>query len=88
MIRGKIDVTQIEKARLFKGEKGTYLDFVLIETPNSQYSDFMIVQDVGKDERERGVKGNFLGNASTIRPQPERKPEPAAAPEQDDSIPF
>ena len=39
MITCKIDVTKIEKERLFKGEKGTYLDIVLIESPNNQYGD-------------------------------------------------
>jgi len=66
MISLKIDVTKIEKQRLFKGEKGTYLNCVLIETPNSEYSDYMIVQDVSKEERERGVKGTILGNAKIV----------------------
>ena len=66
MISLKIDVTKIEKQRLFKGEKGTYLNCVLIETPNSEYSDYMIVQNVPKEERERGVEGAILGNAKIV----------------------
>lgn len=66
-IVAKIDVTKIDKAKLFKGEKGTYLDVVLVETPNSQYDqDYMVVQSVSKQEREAGVKGAILGNAKIL----------------------
>lgn len=76
MIRCKIDVTKIDKARLFKGQKGTYLDLTLIETPNDQYGNsHMIVQDVGKEDREKGIKGAILGNAKTFG-----KSSPAAQP--------
>ena len=66
MIKAKINVLKIDNARLFKGEKGTYLDVVLIETPNSDYGDYMIVQEVTKEERLAGVKGVILGNASRL----------------------
>lgn len=71
MIKLHIDVTKIDKEKLFKGEKGTYLDCVLIPTPNSPYSDYMIVQDTTKEEREAGIKGTILGNAKELK-----KPEP------------
>lgn len=70
MITLKLDVSKINKDRLFKGAKGTYLDAVLIETPNSEYGDFMIVESVTKEEREAGVKGTILGNAKTIGSKP------------------
>ena len=82
MITLKIDVTKIDKNRLFRGEKGTYLDCVLIETPNSEYSDYMIKQSVSKEERENGVEGNILGNAKifatagTKDPQGNYEPDP------------
>lgn len=57
LIKAKIDVKKINKDRLFKGEKGTYLDITLIETPNGKYGEWMIVQDAPKDE-----KGTILGN--------------------------
>ena len=80
MIRGKIDVTKIVKAQLFRGKKGTYLDIALIETPNDQYgNDYMIVQDPGKDARLSGEKGAILGNAKIVArrdvPQ-DREPPP------------
>ena len=60
----KIDVSKIDKSRLFEGKKGTYLDAVLIPTPDNEYGDtHMIVQSVSKEERLKGVKGEILGNA-------------------------
>lgn len=68
MITGKIDCTKIDKTKLFKGKEGAmYLDIVLIDTPNSKYGHtHMIVQQVTKEEREAGKKGNVLGNAKII----------------------
>jgi hypothetical protein len=68
MIVLKIDVTKIDKSRLFEGKNGAkYLDAVLIETPNNQYGDsHMIAQSVTKEERLAGVKGAIIGNAKTI----------------------
>ena len=64
IIKLSIDVTKIEKETLFKGKKGTYLNAALIPTPGNQYGDdYMIVQDISKEEREAGRKGNILGNA-------------------------
>lgn len=69
IIRINIDVTKIDKKRLFKGKKGVYLDATLLPTQNSQYDDtHMIVQDVSKEEREQGIKGAILGNARELEP--------------------
>lgn len=99
MITGKIDVTKIDKARLFKGERGTYLDVVLIETPNGQYGDYMICQGVSKEERQAGVKGAILGNAKNFnkggnRPATSHQPQtkfpdvPSSVPGDDSRVPF
>jgi len=66
MITAKINVNKIEKHRLYRGEKGIYLNCILIETPDSEYSDFMIVQEVPKEERKAGNKGVILGNAKIL----------------------
>jgi len=87
----KIDVTKIEKARLFKGEKGTYLDAVLFyDTDADQYGqNGMIVQSVTQDERQKGVKGPILGNAKMIG-QPQNIAPQAAGSSSDptDDLPF
>jgi len=66
MISIKLDVKKINKSRLYVGTKGTYLDAILIETPNSEYGDYMIVESITKEEREAGVKGTILGNGKII----------------------
>ena len=66
MISLKIDVQKIDKSRLYKGVKGTYLNAVMIETPNSEYGDYMIVEDISYEERQQGKKGTILGNAKIV----------------------
>ena len=66
MITGQINVEKINKERLYKGGKGTYLNFKLIPTPNSEYGDYMIVESTTKEEYEAGVKGAILGNGKIL----------------------
>ena len=94
VINLKIDVSKIDKARLFKGEKGLYLDAVLIETPNSQYAEYMIVESISKEERDAGNKGTILGSGKVFKQadaQQESKPSNNEAPppgEDNDPLPF
>lgn len=93
MITCKLDVTKIDKSKLFKGEKGTYLDIVLIETPNGKYGDWMVCQSVSKEERAAGVRGAILGNGKNFEKRSGGAARPAAkAPPKDDDgdsdIPF
>jgi len=65
----KIDVSKIDKARLFQGKKGTYLDATaFIDLDNvSEFGDSgMITQDVTKEEKEQGQKGAILGNSKVF----------------------
>ena len=65
----RIDVTKIDKTRLYKGAKGTYLDMVtFIDTENvDQYeNNGFIAESVSKEERAAGVKGTILGNSKII----------------------
>lgn len=65
----KIDVSKIDKNRLFKGEKGMYLDatvFVDVDQLDQYGNSGMITQDVSKDEKQQGVKGNILGNCKVF----------------------
>jgi hypothetical protein len=61
----KIDVTKLDKARFYKGQKGTYADLnILVDL--DQTDDYgnhgFITQSVTKEEREAGVKLPILGN--------------------------
>lgn len=89
----KIDVTKIEKQRLFPGKNGRkYLDAVLfLEDQPDQYGQSgMIVQSVSKEERQAGVKGPILGNVKVIGQQAPSQPKQTESnfEEQEDDLPF
>lgn len=98
----KIDVTKIDKARLFKGKKGTYLDlttFIDTDNPGEHGDHGFIAQSVSKEEREQKVQTQILGNC-TVFYTSESQQQTAAQPAQhqpapsgniddfDDDIPF
>ena len=65
----KIDVLKIEKARLFRGAKGTYLDttvFIDLDEADQYGNHGMVTQDVSKEERQSDVKGPILGNVKVF----------------------
>ena len=64
----KINVKDIDKAKLYVGEKGVYLDAVIImKEENDQYGNIgMIVQNTTEEEQKAGIKGKILGNARII----------------------
>jgi hypothetical protein len=65
----KIDVTKIDKARLFEGKKGKYLDatvFIDLAFADEYGNNGMITQDVSKQEKESGERGAILGNAKVF----------------------
>jgi hypothetical protein len=91
----KIDVTKIDKVRLFKGEKGTYLDcttFIDIDEKDQYENNGFISQDVSKEEKNNGVQGNILGNCkvfwSNNSQEPRQQSNQANNPVPDDDIPF
>ena len=101
MITANINFDLIDTKRLFKGQKGRYLDLVLIETPDGKYGDYMVKQGLTKEEREAGVKMPILGNAKNFGGAPQgthmrspagsRKPAPREPEPQvptDDEIKF
>lgn len=58
-IKVKLNLSKIDKKKIFEGKNGKYLDIVLIESPNDKYgNDYMVVEDTKKDD----PKGNILGN--------------------------
>lgn len=80
-IGGSINVTNIDKDKLFVGKKGKYLEIVLLETPNDKYgNNFMIVQGATKEERLAGIKGRILGNAKFIGKDALKSDEPRESP--------
>lgn len=68
MIKIKLDVNKIDKSRLYKGAKGTYLDLVVYENeqPDNYGNDFSVKQDCTKEDRDNGVKMPYIGNGKRI----------------------
>jgi hypothetical protein len=87
----KIDVSKIDKSRLYKGQKGTYLDLTtFINTSElDQYdNNGFISQSMTKEEREGGVeKTPILGNVKVFYNE-ELVAEPAPQPAKPDSTTF
>lgn len=95
MIKFSIDVTKIEKPRLFEGKPRQtdggipkYLSGACLENRDGRDrfgNDGFIVQDVSKDEREQGIKGPIIGNWRDLDSAPARQttapvpPTPVAA---------
>jgi hypothetical protein len=78
MITVKIDVKKLDQKRFFKGEKGTYCDLILIETPNGEYGDYMVKQSITKEERLAKLQMPILGNAKIMgQGSPARQASPA-----------
>lgn len=92
----KIDVSKIDKARLFKGAKGTYLDatvFVDVDTADQYGNNGMITQDVSKEEKQQGTRGEILGNCKVFwkdshSPMGVANAIPSPAEDFDDDLPF
>jgi|TARA_R100001369_G_scaffold39223_1_gene65270 hypothetical protein len=65
-ISASIDVSKIDKTKLIKGEKGTYLNitaFVNLDEKDQYDNNGMITQSVTADERKAGTRGVILGNS-------------------------
>jgi len=65
----KIDVTKIDKQRLFAGKKGTYLDatvFIDVDNKDQYDNNGMITQNVTQEEKAQNVKGPILGNVQVF----------------------
>lgn len=80
----KIDVTKIDKNRLFTGQKGTYLDLTtFIDTENpGQYGDHgFISQSVSKEERANGIKTPILGNCKVFYEENQSQPQQGYQPQ-------
>lgn len=94
----KIDVNKIDKSKLFKGAKGTYLDaqvFIDLDELDQYGNSGMITQAVSKEDRNAGQKGAILGNAKVFWKDAAQAPQQQAPQQQqqahvdfEDDIPF
>jgi hypothetical protein len=64
-----IDVSKIDKSRLFKGKKGTYMDlttFIDLDNLDQYENNGFISQSTSKEERAAGVQTPILGNCKVF----------------------
>lgn len=98
-INVQIDVTKIDKSRLYKGAKGTYLNlttFVDVDNKDQYDNNGFIGQSLTKEERESGQKMNILGNVDVFYTDGESQPKNTQKVQQvmqesnllEDDIPF
>lgn len=61
----RLNVSLIEKARLYKGEKGSYLNVTgfIDDAPDQYGNNGFLTQDCTKEERDAGLKMPILGNS-------------------------
>lgn len=88
----KINLSKIDKDRIFHGEKGKYIDVVVFdrEEPDQYGYTHSVQMSLSKEEREQGVKPIYIGNGKDIgtraTPPPGRKQETIV--DDYDGLPF
>lgn len=83
MIAININYDRIDQSGLYKGKNGSYLSLTMHanKAGKDQYgNDGFVAQDLGKERRLKGEKGQILGNYKELGGFGKQQ--------QDDSIPF
>ena len=90
LISASIDVTKIDKSRLFKGKKGTYLSLdIWVNDEEDQYGNTVSINEsLTSEEREAGTKKNYIGNGKKVFGWDEAKGSPAPQAASDDDFSF
>ena len=94
LIKLNIDVTKIDKSKLFVGAKGTYLDLDcwIDESADADWKIVSLNQSQSKEERDAKAKKNYVGNGELKFGWDERTPSAPQAAElteaQAEEIPF
>lgn len=81
LITAKIDIKKIKSEKLFKGEKGTYLDLTIWinDTPDQFGNDVSIEQ-----RTDKGAPKIYLGNGKVYKAQQQAPPPNVPAQESND----
>lgn len=61
-IYGTIDVDRIDERFAYKADGRTFIRFILVHTPASEWDDYMVIQGVSKEDHEKGIRGPKIGN--------------------------
>lgn len=82
-----LDKTKFKHIVRKNGQKAVFIDLVLIESPNSEYGDYMVKQSLTKEERAAGKQMPILGNAKIFKSRKQDAKQQQEAPG-DDQPPF
>ena len=97
LINLSIDVTKIDKAKLIKGAKGTYLNLtVSVNNDLDQFGNNASAYiSQSKEERDAKVNRSYLGNGKVqwtdgkiTKAEAQQAQPTQAAPQQEDDLPF
>ena len=91
----KIDVTKIDKRKLYVGKKGTYLNITvaLNDEPDQYGNDVSVWENQSEEERKVKAPKNYLGNGKTVwqsdaQTVPAANPTDKAKPAEINELPF
>jgi hypothetical protein len=65
MRTARINLSKLDKSALYKGKEGIYLDVAIFDNKDGRdrfENDGFITQDLGKERRIAGERGEILGN--------------------------
>lgn len=94
LIKLSVDVSKIDKSKLFQGKKGTYLDLIVSvsDEVNEHGNNVSCWEGQTREERESKANRNFLGNGRVIWTDDTSAEVPSAdvmdAAEEEDDLPF
>ena len=85
-----INVDKINKAKLIKGKKGTYLSLnIAVNDEKDQFeNDCSVWENQSKEERDSKALKNYLGNGKVIWSNEESVSFSPGAEDIDDGLPF
>jgi hypothetical protein len=66
-----INLSKVDKQKLFKGQKGIYLNAALIikDEPDQYGNIAFVVEEISKEQRMAGERGTIIGSGKYIHPQ-------------------
>ncbi len=87
-----INLSKIDKSKIFEGKKGQYLDlttFVNLDDVDEYGKNGFITQSISKENRSNGVKMPIIGNNKVFWTNDEAStPSAGSKPDRSDDIPF
>ena len=87
-----INLSKIDKSKIFEGKKGQYLDlttFVNIDDADEYGKNGFITQSISKEDRSNGVKMPIIGNNKVFWTNDgANTPSSGSKPDRSDDIPF